>query len=230
LHDEVAEYLFGKGFNKEQKMIAKNINFGIVYGISAFGLMDQIEIGAHRLGSDIHVTKEQAQQWINGWFERFPEAAQFIDKCKQAPIKGWTLVTPFGRKRRFGVVSREKLKDLQNEAANFPEQSSAHDITLLAGIELAPELADDYDCRPVNEVHDAILNEIPDDMSLIIPAARRIKEVLERIPTEWGLDEIPFLAEAEIGFAWGTGTKFDPYKYDPRELKGISHVEVIQKA
>lgn len=232
LHDEVAEYLFGKGFNKEQKMIAKNINFGIIYGISAYGLYDQIEIGAQRLGSDIHVTAKQCQQWIDEWFERFPEAHAFLERCKMAPVRGVTLISAFGRRRRFNVVSREKLRDMQNEAMNFPEQSAAHDITLLSGIEVREYVRKEYDCIIVNEVHDCLVNDIPDDMGIIVPCAKHIMGVMERVPADWGLTEIPFLAEAEIGFRWGNGIQIphDVFKLNPKELKGVSHVEFVKKA
>lgn len=230
LHDEVAEYLFGKGFNKEQKMIAKNINFGIVYGISAAGLREQVEMGAMQLGGNIHVTKKEAESWINGWYDRFPEAKVFIDKCRAAPVKGQTLVSAFGRKRRFGVVGFERLHNLQNEAANFPHQSGAHEITLLSGIELSPGLELDYDAYVVNEVHDCLVNDLPDDMSIIVPVAIRAMETLQRIPVEWGLTEVPFKAEAEIGYAWGNGIAFNPYDFVDQlnQLKGVSHAEVIK--
>lgn len=230
LHDEVAEYLFGKGFNKEQKMIAKNINFGIVYGISAHGLQDQVEIGAKQLGSAMHVSKKEAEKWIHGWYDRFPGAATFIRKCRDAPIKGQSLVSFTGRKRRFGVVGVERLNNLQNEAANFPHQSGAHDITLMAGIELAPEFDIDYNTGVVNEVHDSLVHDTPDDMSTIVPIAIRAMQTLERIPREWGLIEVPFKAEAEIGYAWGNGVAFDPYQYldQLEQLKGVSHAQVIK--
>lgn len=229
LHDEVAEYLFGKGFNKEQKMIAKNINFGIVYGISASGLQDQVEIGAMELGSSVHVTRQEAQEWIDGWMTRFPEAAAFIEKCRFAPLRGQTIVSAFGYKRRFGVVGRDNLHNLQNEAANFPHQSGAHSITLLAGTELAPELNLDWDTWVVNEVHDALVNEIPDRMDYIVPIAIKMMETMARIPRDWGLTQVPFKAEAEIGYAWGNGKAFNPYQYldNLHNLEGVSHGEII---
>lgn len=230
LHDEVAIYLFGKGFNKEQKMIAKNINFGIVYGISPHGLMEQVEIGAKLLGSEIHVTRKQAESWINGWYARFPEAAAFIQRCRNAPARGQTMVSFTGRKRRYGVVSFERLSNLQNEAANFPHQSGAHDITLMAGTEVSPELNLDYDSWIVNEVHDALITETPDDMSIIVPVAIKLIETLERIPKEWGLTEVPFKAEAEVGYAWGNCKSFNPYLYvDQLEtLQGVSYASIAQ--
>lgn len=228
LHDEVAEYLFGKGFNKEQKMIAKNVNFGIVYGITPYGLKDQIEINAHIQGSAIHVDKAEAREWIDGWYARFPEAASLIHRFRMAPAKGQTLISAFGRKRRFGVVSQEKINNLMNEAANFPEQSAAHDITLLTGIKLEPKLRKDWGVLVVNEVHDCLVNEIEDDLGVIIPVAKLLIETMESIPKAWGLKGVPFKAEAEIGQRWGNLTKFDPYKYEAEKLGGVNYGEVIK--
>jgi len=213
LHDEVAMYLFGKDFGKEQKMIAKNINFGIVYGISAAGLKEQVEIGGAMLGATMRVTIQEAQAWIDGWYARFPDAANFINRCRQAPILGQTLVSAFGRKRRFSMSNRESIHNAQNEAANFPEQSAAHDVTLLSGIQLGPELADDYDGYIVNEVHDCLITEIPNNMAYIAPAALHIIKTMEEIPRKWGLTEVPFKAEAEVGKNWGYGKNFHPEQY-----------------
>lgn len=227
LHDEVATYLFGAKFNKEQKMIAKNINFGIIYGVSAYGLMDQIEIGAKRLGSAIHVTVQQCQQWIDGWFDRFPEAKIFLDRCASAPVRGTALVTAFGRKRRFGIIGKESLKDQQNQAMNFPEQSAAHDITLLSGIELQPIIKERFDGIIVNEVHDCLLTELPDDMGLVLPCAKLVMDTMIRIPRDWGLTAIPFVSEAEVGNRWGGTTKLtkEAFKIDPITVKGMTHEE-----
>lgn len=241
LHDEVAAYLFGPDYvkygksgdsvlmaiAKEWKMIAKNINFGIVYGITASGLVGQLESN----GSQVSI--KDAQNWIDGWFERFPQAHTFIMRCRAAPGNKQTLVTPFGRKRRFGVVGYDNIRALQNEAANFPEQSPAHDITLLAGIELAPELADDYGAKFVNEIHDALIIEMPNKAADLIRAARQVVKVMERIPVDWGMTEVPFKAEAEIGVKWGSCTKIEPFAITANELKyleGKSYETIFEVA
>lgn len=228
LHDEVAGLLFPdykqfaasadkqlKAQAKEWKMIAKNINFGIVYGITASGLVGQLETN----GSDVSI--QEAQAYIDAWFERFPDAHDFIMRCRQAPIRKQTLVSPFGRRRRFGVVGFDNIRDLQNEAANFPEQTTAHDITLLSGIEVAPILREEYAAEVVNEVHDALITEIPNRCELIIPAAQLIVNTMQRIPIEWGLTEVPFKAEAEVGMRWGSCKGFDPFAFTTEQLENL---------
>lgn len=231
LHDDLAEYIFGKGFNKEQKMIAKNINFGIIYGITASGLLEQIESGALLLGSTLRITKKDADDWITSWYKRFEVAGKYIEKCRDAPLKGQTLISKFGRRRRFGVVSRERLNALQNEAANFPHQSGAHDITLLSGIETQPILMQKWNAHIVNEVHDSLVIETPDDMHIIIPATIQVMDTMKDVAHRWGLTQVPFVTEAELGYAWGNGTKFDPYELLPQveSLKGVTYVEFAKR-
>lgn len=226
-HDITCMKLYGE-INKEYKIVAKCVNFGIVYGITASGLVNKLEVEPDVINKP---TRKEAQGWIDTWAETYPEAWDYINRCRDAPVKGQTLVSFTGRKRRFGVVSRESINGLMNEAANFPHQSGAHDITLMAGIATQQELADKYDCHFVNEVHDALLSELPDDMSIIIPAARLLLNAMQSIPRDWGLTEVPFLAEATIGTAWEAGLKFDPFEErfnNIKDWKGISHVQLAQ--
>lgn len=226
-HDVTCMKLYGS-IDKEKKIVAKCVNFGIIYGITAPGIVGKLEVEP---GITQVPTKKEAQQWIDTWAETYPEAWAYIMRCRDAPIKGQTLVSFTGRKRRFGVVSRESIHHLQNEAANFPHQSGAHDITLLAGISTQQELAEKYDCFFVNEVHDALLAELPDEMNTIIPAARLLMSTMEAVPKEWGLTEVPFLAEATIGLAWEGGLKFNPFDKqfnDIKKWKGKSHVQLTQ--
>lgn len=197
LHDEVATHLFGKDFTEEHKVKAKNVNFGIVYGVTCFTLAEKFLV-SHR----------EAQSWIDGWFKRFPKAKEFIDRCRGAPVRGQSMVTVFGRKKRFGLVTRERLNGMQNEAANFPHQSSASDITLQAGIEMWKELEDRWNAKIVNTVHDSILIELRDDDELCGIVARHVINTIEGVPIKWGLTRVPFKADAKIGTRWGHLQKY----------------------
>lgn len=203
LHKEVALDLFGEDYNAYQYIRAKAVNFGIVYGREAKSFMDEFEI-----------TQAEAQSWIDGWFARFPEAHKFIERCRNAPVRGETMLTHFGRKRRFNLVSPDKIKNIQNEAANFPHQSPTSDVTLLTGIELEQPLRTQYDCRIVNTVHDSLVTIMPNDLKLARQAATLIKDTMERIPVDWGMDVVPFKADAEVGFRWGACKDLDKIKGD----------------
>lgn len=176
---------------KEQYMRTKALNFGIVYGREA-----------PSIAKEFGISIEEAQYMIDGWAKQFPDAWKFIGKCRLAPIKGQNLTTPFGRRKRAGVIAREQIRDLQNEASNFPHQSIASDITLVAAIEVNSWLAE-RDIKIVNLVHDAIITEYPDDDDLFIEMANHVTSVMERVPLDWGIDRIPFSADAKTGFNWG---------------------------
>lgn len=181
----------------EQYMITKNLNFGIVYGRTAPSIANDPD-----LFEEGECSVEEAQVWIDGWAEQFPIAWQYIQRCRLAPVKGQNLVTPFGRRKRAGVVSRERLRDLQNEAANFPHQSIASDITLVSACKVNKPLQK-MGIKIVNLIHDAILVELPQDRVLFEEASAYVIEEMQKTPVEWGIDRIPFEADAKLGYRWG---------------------------
>lgn len=186
---------------EEQKMRAKAVNFGIIYGRTAPGIAEEFRIQA-----------KEAQGWIDAWFKKFPDAKKFLDQCRSCPENMKVLVTPFGRKRRFGVVGRERLDAMMNEASNFPPQSIASDITIHAGIEMEYELKEKYDANVVNTVHDSILVDVPDDDVIAHNVVNALCNRLELVPTKWGFTRIPFVAEAKMGHRWGSLSKYDHHK------------------
>jgi DNA polymerase-1 len=188
---------------EEQKMRAKAVNFGIVYGREAFSLAEEFQMDAM-----------EAQGWINAWFKKFPAAKDFLDRCRAVPEKGQVLVNNFGFKRRFGVVSAQRLKGMQNEASNFPPQSVASHITIHAGMELEEKLAQQYDTFACNLVHDSILLDVPDDDATVAEVARLVIAKMEEVPTKWGFTRIPFVAEAKAGYRWGSLSKYKPPKLE----------------
>ena len=192
LHDEVATALFGPNWDSEQKMRAKAVNFGIVYGREAYSLAEEF-----------NTSTSEGQRMINSWFARFPKAHQFIQICRQAPMKNQTLVTLFGRKKRFGLVTKHNLKDLQNEAANFPHQSIASDITLHAAIRVRPKLTK-MDTRIVNLVHDSIVMEVPNNPETINNVKHLVIKTMRQVPIDWGITRVPFIADAKEGTRWGS--------------------------
>ena len=176
---------------KEEYMRTKALNFGIIYGREAPSIAFEFDIA-----------REEAQQWLDMWSERFPVAWKFIQRCRNAPARGLNLTTPFGRRKRVGVVSRDKLRDLQNEAANFPHQSIASDLTLMSAAEMRPGLLE-WDAKIINLIHDAILFQFPKELELFTEIIEYGKEVMERKPIEWGITRIPFKADAKNGLRWG---------------------------
>lgn len=180
----------------EQKMRAKAVNFGIVYGREAPSLAEEFEQPV-----------KETQKWVDAWPKAYPHAWEFIQTCRRAPVLNKNLMTPFGRRKRNRVVTAARLKNLQNEAANFPHQSIAADITNQGGILTYEELLE-RDVHIWNTVHDSNLLDLPDDEDLIIWATSLITKVMEQVPIDWGLTFVPFIAEAKVGPRWGSQTDY----------------------
>jgi uracil-DNA glycosylase family 4 len=175
----------------EAKMAAKTVNFGIVYGREA-----------HSIAQVFNVSHQEAQRWIDTWLGTYKGAAEYIQKCRMTIQRNQTMVTPFGRKKRVGVATPEKLHALQNEAANFPHQSIAHDITLSAGIECEDEIHR-LGGRFWLDLYDALYFEIDADDERVAEAISLLQRTLTRIPRDYGLTKIPFIGDAKIGYNWG---------------------------
>lgn len=176
----------------EAKMAAKTVNFGIVYGREA-----------HSIAQVFNVSHQEAQRWIDTWLSTYSGAADYIRKCRNTVVNNQKMVTPFGRMKRVGVATPETLHALQNEAANYPHQSIAHDITLSAGLE-CEEYLHSLGGFFWLDLYDALYFEIPAKDELVIPAIQRLQEVMTRIPRDYGMTRIPFIGDAKIGYTWGT--------------------------
>lgn len=177
----------------EQNMRAKSVNFGIVYGR-----------GADSLAEEFKIPRQEASEWIQKWFAKYAGAHEFIQKCRNSPLQGQNLVTPFGRKRRFQIINRERLNDIQNQAANFPEQSIACDIVTHTGL-LVQEMAYyEYNAHIVNTVYDSLLFEMPADTPRALELGCRVLQTLASVPKKWGLTHIPFRGDLKIGTRWGS--------------------------
>jgi len=193
LHNDLAIYLFGTRFTKEQRVKCKNVNFGIIYGITEYGLAEQMKVSVH-----------EAREYLQGWYSKYRVAAEFIQTMRDAPRLGQTITTCFGRMKRHGLVTQENLRYLQNEAANFPEQSMASDITLRAGMEIFKTLIR-WRVKIVNTIHDSIVMEVPQHKGpegrrhILYKAAALTKKTMERIPLDYGINVIPFKADVEAG-------------------------------
>lgn len=194
---------------KEAKMRGKAVNFGIVYGREAFSL-----------GKEFNIPTEEAQRWIEKWFETYSGAHRFIEWCRAAPMERRTLVTMYGRKKRFGVVTNENLRNMQNEAANFPHQSTASDIMLETAINVWRPLRQRWGAFIWNELYDAIYYELPINEHNIRESVEYVQSTITELPRRRGLTRVPFLGDAKIGFDWGHMTDYDPKKPIKEQLEG----------
>ena len=192
----------------EAKMRGKAVNFGIVYGREAYSL-----------SREFNISMAEAQRWIDDWLELYSGAADFIDYCRRAPLENRTLITVYGRKKRPGAVGRDTIKNLQNEFANFPHQSTAADIMLEAAIEVQPVLRTKWDADIWNELYDAIYFECEASDDILQQAVPYIQSVITRVPRDRGLLRVPFLGDAKIGYDWGHMKDYDPTNPEHTILK-----------
>ena len=198
LHKEVAAKQFGKGYSDEQYMRAKALTFGIVYGRKGPSIAAEFEIPV-----------DEGVAMVDGWFNQFPQAHDFIIRCRGAPVRLQTIVTAFGRKKRHHLVSRELLPAMQNEAANFPHQSIASDITLHGAMRAHAMMQhpdSQMDAMIVNLVHDSILVECVDNQEVVQRVVSCVVNCLESVASDFGITRVPFLAEAKYGYHWSTVT------------------------
>lgn len=191
LHVETATALFGPNFSKIQKMRAKAVNFGIPYGREAQSLADEFNI-----------SKDEAQKMIDDWLGNYHGAKEYLQWCADQVVLGNYIETPWGRRRRFGLVNPATLHSLQNEAKNFPIQSASSDLLLYCAMEVEKELLEKYDTRILNLIHDSMLLEIPADPKIIKEVAKYVNNIMVEMPIRLFQCPIPFKTDFEIGFNW----------------------------
>jgi DNA polymerase-1 len=140
---------------KGERSIAKMINFGIVYGISAFGLSENLEI-----------PREQAQEYIDAYLARFPHVQDFIARTIEEATQDGYVTSLLGRRRPVPEIrasSRQTRSLGERLAVNFVMQGSNADIIKLAMIRIHRRLRDEgRSARLVLQVHDELLLEAPD--------------------------------------------------------------------
>lgn len=192
IHHITSVAMFGERYDDDQKMRAKAVNFGIVYGREPPSLAEEFNISV-----------AEAAEYIKIWLATYPVARDFMLRLREYPIAQRSMINAFGRKKRWGLISPDNLHSMQNEAANWPMQSTAHDITLRAGIIVQPVLKKRWDIDIVNEIHDALYLEAENDPEIILPATKYVQETMMAVPKMVGLTKVPFLAEAKMGTRWG---------------------------
>ena len=195
LHDAVATDMFGPNFDKEQRVMAKTINFGIAYGR-----------GPGSLAQTFKKSMSEARAIIDKWYKPMPKVKDWINNRRLMASKGEQCITPFGRERHF-IVNNENLNHVQNEYINTPIQSIASDFTMFSLIEIDNWIRksglQDH-ARIITTVHDSIILEIDDNKELVDRCAESCTKIMAETPSRYIPDcKVPFKADAEIGYAWG---------------------------
>lgn len=168
---------------------AKAINFGIVYGISQYGLAKQID-----------VSNDEAKAYIDAYFREMPEIKTYMDETiRFAHTYGYVL-TPFGRKCAVsGINDRNKRVSMNAERAaiNAPIQGGAADIIKMAMNTVFKTLRNGgYKTRMLLQVHDELVFEAPEEE--VETVAELIKNSMQNVVSY----DVPFIAEVGIGDNW----------------------------
>src|SRR5919112_6408062 len=171
IHAATASAMFGvplEGMNPDLRRKAKTINFGIIYGISAFGLAERLGIG-----------NAEASAFIKQYFERFPGIRDYIDPTKRACRDKGYVTTLFGRVCHYpGIRSSnpQERAGVERQAINAPIQGTAADIIRRAMIRMEGALSEaKLSARMLLQVHDELVFEVPEDeVEATIPVVSRV--------------------------------------------------------
>jgi len=152
-------------FKSGIRVSAKNLNFGIPYGRGALDIARQVK-GETGVDTAIEVLEQEIAQMMEAWKTvTYPDAWRYMEECASCVEDPGYIVNPWGRKRRFPAkVDRKLLPGMQRQAQNFPIQSTVADTCMIA-----MQLIDEYRARTglrfkiVNQIHDAIIVELPKD-------------------------------------------------------------------
>jgi DNA polymerase-1 len=194
IHSTTAGAIYGvdpEAVTKEMRRHAKAINFGLIYGMSAFGLKNSTGI-----------TLAEAENFVKAYFEKFPGVKSYLDGIrKQAASRGY-VETLLGRRRYFPALQAKTNPQLKNreerEAINAPIQGTAADIMKIAMLKIPPALRQArLTGKMLLQVHDELVLECPNEE--LEKTAQVVKETMAHA---YPLD-IPLSTEARYGPNWG---------------------------
>jgi DNA polymerase I len=196
IHAMTASEMFGvpiAGMDSSVRRRAKAINFGIIYGISAFGLANQLSI-----------SREEAGDYIKTYFNRFPGIKAYMDETKRfARDKGY-VETIFGRRCHFARINSPNASErafMERAAINAPIQGAAADIIRRAMIRMQEALdAAKLSAKMLLQVHDELIFETRDEE--IEATMKVVKHVMEKAPEPAVKLTVPLQVDARAAMNW----------------------------
>jgi DNA polymerase I len=196
IHAMTASEMFGvpvKDMPGEVRRRAKAINFGIIYGISAFGLANQLGIG-----------REEAAAYIKKYFERFPGIRDYMEETKAFSKQNGYVLTLFGRKCHYPEIksSNPSIRAFNERASiNARLQGTAADIIRRAMVRMDAALAKaKLNARMLLQVHDELVFEVPDEeVAKTLPV---VKKVMEEAPLPALNLPVPLAVDARAADNW----------------------------
>jgi DNA polymerase-1 len=196
IHAMTASEMFNvpiKGMDSAVRRRAKAINFGIIYGISAFGLANQLSI-----------SREEAGDYIKTYFARFPGIKDYMEETKKFAREHKYVETIFGRRMHFpriGSPNPSEKAFLERASINAPIQGSAADIIRRAMIRMSPALQEaGLKARMLLQVHDELIFECPD--AEVEEAAKLVQKIMVDAPEPALKLAVPLQVDARAAQNW----------------------------
>lgn len=191
VHSRTASQVFGveiEEVSKDQRRAAKAINFGLMYGMSAFGL-------AKQLG----VERGEAQDYMNRYFDQYPKVAEFMKTIKEQAKENAYVDTLFGRRLYFPEIKNRNGRiraGAERAAINAPMQGTAADIIKQAMLKVFAEIKNNPDIRMIMQVHDELVFEVREEKQDEL--AVLVKNLMEKAVQL----SIPLKVDIGIGDNW----------------------------
>jgi DNA polymerase-1 len=192
VHRATASEVFGvpvAEVSSEQRRYAKVINFGLIYGMGAFGL-----------ASNLGIEQKAAKDYIDRYFARFAGVKRYMDDTRVAAKEKGYVETVFGRRLWLPEINSgngPRRSGAERQAINAPMQGTAADLIKLAMIAVQQALDDEHrGTRMVMQVHDELVLEVPE------PELEWAKEAVPRLMAGVAALKVPLLAEVGVGRNW----------------------------
>ena len=199
IHSLTASQIFNidiKKVNQDHRRKAKAINFGIIYGISQYGLAKQI-----------NVSNYEAEEFLNSYFAKFPEIKVYMDNTIKFCRKSGYVNNIFGRRSHFNGINDKNfnVRNFQERAAiNAPIQGSASEVMRLAMIRLDKKLSEEKNSnsKMLLQIHDELIFEIPkkDEKVMIKLIEKEMTSVAE---SDYHSFSTPLTVDINVGDNWG---------------------------
>lgn len=193
VHKATAAEIFAVSLDEvtsDQRRSAKAVNFGLIYGMSAFGLAKQLNVPRHT-----------AQEYMDKYFERYPNVSQYMEDTRQQATEKGYVETLFGRRLYLPDIKSKngmRKKAAERAAINAPMQGTAADIIKKAMLAVDAWILaqDDPRIRMTMQVHDELVFEIHQD--IVESATQSLVEIMNNAVEM----SVPLIAEAGIGDNW----------------------------
>ena len=192
IHQATAAEIFSTNIDEvtaNQRRSAKAINFGLIYGMSAFGLSKQLQI-----------TRAEAQNYIEQYFDRYPQVKHYMDETKQSAKKMGYVETVFGRRLYLADIESSNYQRRQyaeRSAINAPMQGTAADLIKMAMILLHQKIREEsFEAKIIMQVHDELVIEVNENQS------DELSEITTSVMSEISKLDVDLKVDADIGNNW----------------------------